>query len=807
MDSLFQNYLWLFTTLKGGVLLALCALILIVVKILAGRLFPEKGESDPSNFLNLHFLNDLPNPSGSDCPTDLVDAPPFPKEIQAIPTVEIIRRYKVPINRLVRESSLSEEDVNAFLLPAVEKLVQIVHLLPASQEDHHSYEGGLLTHSLETATNAVIAAQNHIFDADEMPGQKYQNKQRWVLAAAIGGLAHDLGKVIRDIRVVDADTHKVKRMDLPMKNWIKRYSVRAYSINWTGDERTPKSHQGDSHFLLRSLLSDSIVNFLCYERNPKIYQALRDAVYDMSSGPLGKILQDADIRSASDDQVHRAQLSANNQIVQTSNASQICHAIQMLLTSGKWTYNHADSMVFVTREGCFLRWEESESGDNQTSIEISKASRQLANETHTNYVPRSRSIMFDNLVHGRVLLQREKEGGYFWSICPITAKNKYIRCLRFHNAQHLFGFDMVPNMIEAHVYGSEASLRQKTAWLKEYGEIPDTFNHQEGTTPILKMESLIRKALGLIQLDNETQAYLDVISTIRQHAELQTDSEAIDSETGEIRRDEKEEVRIPDTTQGSNRKKKNKPVVQARENVSLSRESSWETDAEPKANEDSTESEIDKVPDSGPQVWSADQGFQEEVDPVSHEFPEYASDEPESQEDALEEQLQAHEAHQEALEKGKNRILSLINKPGMGNKSGKKGKKKVPRETKGKGKPDVTSSESTPMPKVTEPKPEKAEPQKEDAFKPKEEGAKSSPAPVVTARTIGEYKKIVNELRGEIRAKKGKLLGNTQGKDEVSLALFYKEADARGLDRISLESLLKASGIDVNFSAGSVRIR
>lgn len=737
--------MWFFTTVKGGALLALCAITLFAVKILAGKLFPEKKEADPSNFLDLHFLNDLPNPTGSDCPTDLVDTPPFPKEIPALPTVEIIRQYKIPINRLVRESSLSEEDINAFLLPAVEKLVQIVHLLPASQEDHHSYEGGLLTHSLETATNAVIAAQNHIFDADEMPGQKYQNKQRWVLAAAIGGLAHDLGKVIRDIRVVDADTHQVKRMDVPMRLWIKHHNVRAYSINWTGENRTPKSHQGDSHFLLRSLLSDSIVNFLCFEGNPKIYQALRDAVYDMSSGPLGKILQDADIRSSSDDQVHRAQLSANNQIVQTSNASQICHAIQSLLTSGKWTYNHADSMVFVTREGCFLRWEENAKGDNQTAIDISQASRQLAAETHTSYVPRSKSIMFDNLMHGRVLLQKEKEGGYFWSICPITAKNKYIRCLRFHNAQHMFGFDMVPSMIEAHVYGSEASLRQKTAWLKEYGAIPDSFN-QEGTTPVLKMESLIRKALGLVAVDNESQAYLDILAVIHRHTEGYGAQEVVDGQTGEI--SSEPEKREDSLLKDKSQPKKEKPSAVVTQPV------------EPEPQESSETLDTDSDEQSSTETTEEEETYQEDPEPVFEDRPEC--------DDAGEDEIPradetTSDVTHETMAKGKLRILAMLS----GSTPATQPTKSVPRETTGP-----------------------REPQNATASVP----------------SIGDYKKLINELKGDIRKRKGKLLGNTEGRSEVSLVRFYQEADIRGLDHTTLDSLLKTSGIDVNFASGSVRI-
>jgi len=682
-------------------------------------------EIEKANFLDLKFLNALPTPSGEDRPTDLIDTPPFPKEIQAISSIEIIKQYKLPIDKLVRESSLAEEEINLYLLPAIEKLVHIVHLLPASHEDHHSYEGGLLTHSLETATNAVIAAQNHIFDAGEMPGQKYQNKQRWILASAIAGLAHDLGKVIRDIRVVNADTHKVKRMDIPMKNWIKRYQVRAYSINWAGEDRTPKSHQGDSHFMLRSLLSDSIVNFLCYEGNSKIYKALRDSVYDMSSGPLGKLLQEADIRSSSDDQVHRAQLSANNQIIQTSNASQICHAIQYLLTTGKWTYNKSDSRVFVTREGCFLVWAEDATGKNITAQEISEASREIAKDTHTSYVQRSKTVMYENLLHGRVLLPRDKDEGYLWVVCPIVTKNKYVQCLRFHNAQHLFGFDMVPNMIDAHLEGTEANLRQHTAWTKEYGEVPETFNPVRTPKTAVTIEDVINQ----MDIERKDEAIEEVRLILEKHLKGQEEA------------------------------KKEKQGVEAKEEVTPN---TLTADSE----EDS-KNVVDYSPDA------------EECDDSADAEESADGDERNSQ--MMTEEEGETEAEEDVREAARNRIMrlsagTLFNE----------------------GKPSTQEENEAP----------KLSPDSESVQTDSLESENARPKKL----TMADYLNIVEELRSATKSKKGSILGvvlhdeNGELPEEVSLAPFYQEAERRGMDRVTLDSILKGSGLDYNPNSQTVRL-
>ncbi len=805
--DLWASYGWLFTTLEGGAILLGSCIFIFLVKVLATRFIEDKPEENPTNFLDLKFLSDVPEAKGTERPTDLIDSPPFPREIEAIPSIEIIRRYKAPIDRLVRESALSEEEVNAYLLPAVEKLAGIVHLLPASQEDHHSYEGGLFTHSLETATNAVVAAQNQIFDADETPGQKYQNKKRWVLAAALAGLAHDLGKVIQDIRVVDADTHKIRRMDVPMKNWIDADHVRAYSISWANEDRTPKSHQGDSHFMLRSILSDYIVHFLCFEGNAKIYKALRNAVYDMSSGPLGKILQDADIRSASDDQVHRAQLSANNQIIQTSNAGQICRAIQRLLTSGKWSYNKADSKVFVTREGCFLRWD-----DESTAAEISAASRQLASETKTSYVPRSKEIMYENLQHGRVLLQKEKVGGYMWSVCPIATKNKYITCLRFHNAQHLFGFDMVPTIIDAHVLGTQAIARQKTAWLKEYGEVPETFNQStEETINGEKPEVLIERAIGVMKVDDKNKTFEEVLGVLRNHSTKTTKKDSPDFDGG------KQNAQSP--TQAL------KTPSTAPQNVQvpskdLDGEVKWDQATTPRANadgeilhgdtltvpmekadipdqtsqeiqeteEDKNVDDIDNVDEGVTLDEVTDEEVNDEPDPLGGEesaYAEYAEEEGEGEGEEVvataEEEINGRRDAASLLEAPNDDAIARARSRIMGSFGGEDS---APKET--------TANVSRQTMRA-------------------EERERVAPTNQAKAPTMNDYKRFIADLEANVKNMGGKFFKHSEIRDhkgtkEVSLAGFYKEAERRGMNRDVLEQTLKQSRLRINFGKGVVKI-
>lgn len=78
-------------------------------------------------------------------------------------------------------------------------------MLPVSEHHHHSGAGGLLRHSLEVAFWAAQAAEGIIFVASGTPVGKKELEPRWRVAAALGGLFHDIGKPVSDLSITDED--------------------------------------------------------------------------------------------------------------------------------------------------------------------------------------------------------------------------------------------------------------------------------------------------------------------------------------------------------------------------------------------------------------------------------------------------------------------------------------------------------------------------------------------------------------------------------------------------------------------------
>lgn len=83
------------------------------------------------------------------------------------------------------------------VLPLLHRLTAYCWALPASEAHHHSRPFGLLTHSLEVATHALMAfTQSSLWwQYAPAPAVRHAMQPRWRLGTALAGLLHDMGKV------------------------------------------------------------------------------------------------------------------------------------------------------------------------------------------------------------------------------------------------------------------------------------------------------------------------------------------------------------------------------------------------------------------------------------------------------------------------------------------------------------------------------------------------------------------------------------------------------------------------------------
>jgi len=114
------------------------------------------------------------------------------------------RRQKL-IENIWQRTSLSREQFASLYRDPLERYADLVQQLPASENHHHAYPGGLLDHGLEIVAYALKIRQNYLLPIGAPPESQAAQAEAWSAAAAYGALLHDLGKIAVDIEVILED--------------------------------------------------------------------------------------------------------------------------------------------------------------------------------------------------------------------------------------------------------------------------------------------------------------------------------------------------------------------------------------------------------------------------------------------------------------------------------------------------------------------------------------------------------------------------------------------------------------------------
>src|SRR5690606_34767029 len=127
--------------------------------------------------------------------------------------------------------------------PVIKRYAEFVHLLPASEAHHHRGAGGLLRHGLEVGFWAAQFSLGQVFPYDGPPRNKRAHELRWLFAAFVAGLTHDLGKPLSDMEITTAQGESVWPPYIEsLEGWANRVQAERYFVRWRST-RVHKRHE------------------------------------------------------------------------------------------------------------------------------------------------------------------------------------------------------------------------------------------------------------------------------------------------------------------------------------------------------------------------------------------------------------------------------------------------------------------------------------------------------------------------------------------------------------------------------------
>lgn len=184
--------------------------------------------------------------------------------------------------------------------------------LPASRTYHHSYRGGLFTHSMKVATSALHMASGCNVVYGSSPRERDADNLAWQLSVFISALLHDIGKIhtigqvqatgieqdptdsgFRPVSAPQYDTIWHPSVE-SFEGWAKLNRVQSYYIDYEEAEQRP--HTGYTERYFTQIVPTALRAFL-YKSNPVIVTMLEDFIRNPQSSadtPLFKLVHDAD---------------------------------------------------------------------------------------------------------------------------------------------------------------------------------------------------------------------------------------------------------------------------------------------------------------------------------------------------------------------------------------------------------------------------------------------------------------------------------------------------------------------------------
>ncbi|OWJ93166.1 relaxase [Pseudomonas sp. A46] len=194
------------------------------------------------------------------------------------------RRQRL-LEHIWQRTSLSRKQFASLYLAPLERYAELVQQLPASENHHHAYPGGMLDHGLEIVAYALKLRQSYLLPTGTTPEDQVVQAEAWTAATAYAALLHDLGKIAVDLQVEYGDGSPWHPWHGPLTH--------PYRFRYCQD-RDYRLHSAATSLLYRQVLDGEILDWL--STYPSLWSALLYVLAGQyeHAGVLGELVVQAD---------------------------------------------------------------------------------------------------------------------------------------------------------------------------------------------------------------------------------------------------------------------------------------------------------------------------------------------------------------------------------------------------------------------------------------------------------------------------------------------------------------------------------
>jgi len=403
-----------------------------------------RAEAAPTSTQSAHAFRKIETPPANLREEELI--PRYPPYMEGLPAVdpERICSMQDELTDKITQLCDIEREAQGLVLRTLKNYAAVVHLLPASETDHHAMAGGLYRHGLEVARHALMLLNNYTpFARDEYAERRRLLEPRMRFAVLTAALCHDLGKPLTDVNVTnDAGDKRWNPLAESLHDWARSNGVERYFLHW--NQGRHKKHEPASLIMMERVAGKEGIAFV----NDLGANMLADMIEAVSGEPgplniIGKVVKEADKISTERDK-KRSGMNGFSTGTGIPVDRYYLDTMRGFIRTKKWEPNKPGDRVWVIDRQVYILWP---AGGND-----------VANALRGNGVrgiplePQSiaREMMDRSIIVPRIL--KDQRTTEFWPILPDSLKGSTaapLQAIRLSSPDLLF--EVLPPSVEGSV--------------------------------------------------------------------------------------------------------------------------------------------------------------------------------------------------------------------------------------------------------------------------------------------------------------------------------------------------------------------
>jgi integrating conjugative element relaxase (TIGR03760 family) len=172
----------------------------------------------------------------------------------------------VLIARIGDHAHASADNFRRHYAPVIDRFLEYVQLLPASESHHHAQPGGMALHTLETVQHALQRRQGLMLPPGAPTETQQRQQHRWTYAVFVAALLHDTGKAAHDLRITYDSAAHADAVWNPLAGSLPALAAETYRVNFAyGAARDYAAHRRFPLVLLPQFVPTRVLGWLADE--------------------------------------------------------------------------------------------------------------------------------------------------------------------------------------------------------------------------------------------------------------------------------------------------------------------------------------------------------------------------------------------------------------------------------------------------------------------------------------------------------------------------------------------------------------